>query len=60
MEKEIQKTLSDLRLLKEHRYESTFFLLFLDRKVGYSQEKLAEWQQAYPDIRIIYFFQSWA
>ena len=60
MEQEIRKTLSDLQLLKENRFESTFFLLFLDRKVGYSQEKLGEWQQAYPNIRIIYYFQPWA
>lgn len=59
MEKEVREVLDDLQLLKQYRYESTFYLLFLDRKVGYDTQKIDEWQQAYRNIKILYGFQPW-
>ena len=59
MEKEVREVLDDLQLLAQNRYESKFYLLFLDRKVGYPQEKIAEWRQAYSNIKIMYSFLPW-
>jgi hypothetical protein len=60
MEKEIREVLDDLQLLAQNRYESKFYLLFLDRKVGYTKQKIDEWHRAYANIKIIYSFQPWA
>lgn len=59
MENEIRRTLADLQLLQQYRPESTFYLLFLDREVGYDNQKIEEWQQTFPNIKIFYSFQPW-
>lgn len=59
MKKEIKQVLDDLQLLEQYRHESKFYLLFLDRKVGFENQEVVEWQRAYPNIRIVYFFMPW-
>lgn len=59
MTKEVKKVLYDLQMLAQNRYESKFYLLFFDRKVGFSEHIISEWQGAYPNIKIIYSYIPW-
>jgi hypothetical protein len=57
---EIRETLSNLELLRQHRDESTFYLVFFDRVVGFDKKEIETWRIDYPNIRIIYSFQPWS
>jgi hypothetical protein len=57
MEKELKQVLDDLDLLKRTRPESTFYLLFIDKKSGFTPEEIATWQNRYPDMKIFYAFR---
>jgi hypothetical protein len=59
MTKEVKEALDNLQMLRQYRYESKFYLFFLDRKVGFSEQTIDEWRNAYPNIKIIYSFMPW-
>lgn len=57
MTRELRNVLDDLTLLKETRTESTFYLVFLDKKAKFTREEIISWRERYPNIRIFYTFR---
>jgi hypothetical protein len=54
MQKELAKVLADLNLLLEKRPESSFYLLFLDKKTGFTRSEISALQNLNPNVRIFY------
>lgn len=54
MKKELNGVITSLELLKERRIESEFYLLFLDKKAGFTPSEIHTLQSEHPDITLFY------